>query len=1129
MLQPVLLVGVGGSGGKTLRVMRQTLLRKIKQVGWTGDGLPEAWQMLWIDSISVQSADGFSAPLLDGEDYCGLVPPGVTYQALRGSLTTSIQPSERMSATAGWVPESLAINIDKWAFMRTQSRAMGRVIAAAKLARIKTALSRQHAKLVGPTVEAQLADLSGKFGQQSGGMKPPIAFIVSSLAGRTGSGMFLDVVEALRSVDPVYNHPGGIVTILYTPDVFTSVNQTKGVPPNTLGALAEVLTGVWAEGLSEASDGLYRGQGLTVRAESGFGSKCNFLVGASTAHVSVGSQEDVYRAVGESLSALVVDDRIREYFTCFFLKNVMLQSGYADRVSDRSGLRDPQNPAQSMPFSALGMGRVNLGADRFRQYVSSVVGRDITEALLWPEYAVKDPAQPKTDEELIDEQVALAWESFRKSSGLDERNPANQVVDALVDPGAQAQRLSLWAHSGEATALQGAHAMGMQAQDWCQRFMGYYSNFLPSVRAEEEAERYALAQAWAGSIQGRIEELLAQSSLRYGFRVTIKLLELLIAEVTYSCDELKGEAVALRTGGQQIESKIMQALNVGRNVLPVNDAAITSVGQMMQRGAEIEVSADRHELAARLLDDVRTGLLLPLLQGVQGGYAYLTESVNGSQMLDGRKNPWPIQPRYGEKVPSWLYPGGTERVLIQHGDYESILVTQTCNSLQDEHEHEREAWRQVLRTRVALGQALGSCEVLGVPILRRRSAWTPRDMHASATDSAGQQASIEFPKSFEDFAGLVDGWLADVRLSADLGRFMTQGLRAYVDSGTPQQQVDRQGDFIGALTAVLNVAAPLVRVKPSVVAELHPNLSPDGRNVLISTIPFTAGHPLHGPILEVFRNGGLLTPWNERLSDSWFATAKVDDISVFTMSGEPMLPMVFDNLMIPIAEAWAQVSPNRDQRYSFWSLRRARPLIECIPVGPVQLQAMLRGWFVGRLLGQVTRAEERGLGWRVQVWNSDPPHNGLQPFPFPLLSDRPVPGTDLVAAVLQSLLIAMVDVHTKGNLSPLVPYHRLIELGENYDAYLGDWIHDGTLPPGAPTPDPQLAGTADGPAEGRKDVIRGALLGARAGYEELFDQTTRDNNPFAAPLSWELRDQILAAIDSLTEATNAVTGQDSSL
>jgi hypothetical protein len=375
----------------------------------------------------------------------------------------------------------------------------------------------------------------------------------------------------------------------------------------------------------------------------------------------------------------------------------------------------------------------------------------------------------------------------------------------------------------------------------------------------------------------------------------------------------------------------------------------------------------------------------------------------------------------------------------------------------------------------------------------------------------------------------VDSWLADARLSADLGRFMTQGLRAYVESGTPQEQVARQGDFIAALTAAVNVAAPFARVKPSVVAELHPNLSADGRDVLVSTIPFTAGHPLHAPILEVFRNGRLLTPKNQQQSDSWFATAKVDDISVFTMSGEAMLPMAFDNLMAPIAQAWAQASPNKDQRYSFWSLRRARPLIECIPAGPAQLEAMVRGWFVGRLLGQVTRAEERGMGWRVHAWNPDPPYNGPQPFPFPLLSDRPVVGLDLIAAVLQSLLIAMVDVHTKGNLSPLVPYHRLIELGENYDTNLGDWILDGSLPPGAPTPDPKVAGAVDGPAEDRREAIRTALLASRSEYVGLFDQTKRDNDPFTVPLSWELRDQILAAIDSLTAATNAITSQDSSL
>ncbi len=939
--------------------------------------------------------------------------------------------------------------------------------------------------------------------------------------------MFMDVEEALRSVDSVYEKPGRILTILYTPDVFSTVSQTKQVPANTLGALSEVLTGMWADGLSDASSLLYTSQGLMAPADHGFGSKCNFLVGASNANVKLGSQEDVYLAVGESLSALVADDRIQENLVAFTLTNVFLNSGSAGTVLDCSGLRDTQNTAQSMPFSALGMGRVNLGTDRFGQYVAAVVGRDIAETLLWPEYAVKDAAQPKTAVDLIDEQVALAWESFRHSSGLDERNPANQVVDALVDPAAQAQRLSAWAQKGVAAASQGVDGKGMPAAQWQQRLLGYYINFLPSLRAEEEAERYAIAQGWAGSIQERLERLVAETVLRYGFQVTIRLMELLSAEATYSSSELKGDAVVLRTNAQQVESRIMQALNVGRAKLDASDPAIPSVGQLMLKGAEIEVAADRHELAARLIDDVRAGLLLPMLQGVQAGYANITDSVNRAQMLDGRKNPWPVQPRYGESAPSWLIPGGTERVLIEHGDFESILEMQACNSLRDQHE--REVWRQVLRTRVALGQALGSGEALGVPILRRKGAWTPRDIRASVTGVTGQQAGIEFPKSFEDFAVQVDAWLADARLSADLGKFMTQGLRAYVESGTPQQQVDRQNAFIAALTAAVNVAAPFARLKQSVVAELHPNINPDDKAVLVSTIPFTAGHPLHEAILNVFRNGKLLTPKNEQQSDSWFATAKVDDISVFTMSGEAMLPMAFDNLMTPIAEAWAQASQNKDQRYSFWSLRRARPMIECIPAGPAQLQAMLRGWFVGRLLGQVTRLEERGMGWRVQVWNPDPPYNGPQPFPFPLLSSQAVSGIDLVAAVLQSLPIAMVDVHTKGNLTPLVPYHRLIELGENYGTYLDDWIEDATLPSGSPTPDPRVAGPADGPSDGRRQAIQVALEASRADYESVFKQTERANNPFATPLSWELRSQILAALDSLMATTVASVGKDTSL
>ena len=49
MLQPFLLVGVGGSGGKTLRAVKHALELRLQQEDWE-EGWPKAWQLLHIDT-----------------------------------------------------------------------------------------------------------------------------------------------------------------------------------------------------------------------------------------------------------------------------------------------------------------------------------------------------------------------------------------------------------------------------------------------------------------------------------------------------------------------------------------------------------------------------------------------------------------------------------------------------------------------------------------------------------------------------------------------------------------------------------------------------------------------------------------------------------------------------------------------------------------------------------------------------------------------------------------------------------------------------------------------------------------------------------------------------------------------
>ena len=49
MLRPLLVIGIGGSGGKTIRSMKQALERRLLSVRYN-DGIPAAWQFLQIDT-----------------------------------------------------------------------------------------------------------------------------------------------------------------------------------------------------------------------------------------------------------------------------------------------------------------------------------------------------------------------------------------------------------------------------------------------------------------------------------------------------------------------------------------------------------------------------------------------------------------------------------------------------------------------------------------------------------------------------------------------------------------------------------------------------------------------------------------------------------------------------------------------------------------------------------------------------------------------------------------------------------------------------------------------------------------------------------------------------------------------
>ena len=85
MLRPLLLIGLGGSGGKTLRAIQQALQQNLESSGHSG-GIPEAWQFLQIDTTYIQGDLGFSAPMLSAAEFYSIVPMGIHRDELLSAI-----------------------------------------------------------------------------------------------------------------------------------------------------------------------------------------------------------------------------------------------------------------------------------------------------------------------------------------------------------------------------------------------------------------------------------------------------------------------------------------------------------------------------------------------------------------------------------------------------------------------------------------------------------------------------------------------------------------------------------------------------------------------------------------------------------------------------------------------------------------------------------------------------------------------------------------------------------------------------------------------------------------------------------------------------------------------------------
>ena len=406
-IRPMVLIGCGGSGGKTLRIAHDAIMRRLRGKGWTGE-MPDSWQFLWIDVPINQEGGHEFGSQLDPTSYVGLVKPATVYRTGIDAAVMKIRNTDPADLV-GWRPDPAAvkISIEDGA---GQFRSIGRMISVRQGVAIAERVKATYDRTALGTSISQLEAVGTLLGAQVS--QRPKVFLVSSLAGGSGAGTFLDVADivAIHS-----NSPESVTGILYTADVFKGIENANGVEGNSLASLAELLAGYWSE--EPRSMSLFASQGLPSKQITRGGMSYPFLVGSTNANgVSLSNQVEVYRSTGELLALITVSGEVQEQVVQFMSGNWQAS---AIGNSDRLGI---QGPLEMAPTSALGYARLGLGRDRFKQYSIRRLARSAIEFLSSGYLAMNHYTDgPMTPSEALRDIVEHNKLVFLDSCALNER------------------------------------------------------------------------------------------------------------------------------------------------------------------------------------------------------------------------------------------------------------------------------------------------------------------------------------------------------------------------------------------------------------------------------------------------------------------------------------------------------------------------------------------------------------------------------------------------------------------------------------------------------------------------------------------------------------------------------------
>ena len=977
-MQPVLMIGCGGSGTKAVRHVRAAVKRRLQEIGWE-DELPACWQFIGIDTPNTQEASS-EIPVLPPEDYLSIGARHKSYPALFRALDATWAQNRTKDAglLSGWMPDpsKASFPLSKGA---GQTRAIGRVVALDAFSRqVSDSLRTAFADLRGS--RADLDKVTRALGYEVSGdsersHQDPLVVVCTSIGGGTGAGISLDVVDALRAIDADGSHP---VLVLFANDIF-DLDTKDALAANSLAFLSEMMAAYWSV------DGQIKSPMSVVQSSQnpGSGPHSVFLLSKEQhGGASFGSTAEIYLAAGEVLSTWVTSEIVQEQIVNFLVANWQNNASI-----NYGGYPFGQNTQQSV-VSSFGVAKVSIGRDRFARWAEHKLAKAAMESLVQGHLRHRSHRETHlTDEDWIIELGQKYASAVYAASGItdsDERQGLASIESFYVPPESI------------------AHQQAAARQDLLSAVPS--SGAMPAASMHEHLRNRAkrLLAALMGATDVETERLwrnqVAQDTCRAVSEIAaVTSLSVAQAAVDAARGEGRRTLAHLREKAGKSDREYHRLVEAGLDALRQASGNLDSSSEALQQAVDHIASGlswawheKRLKAAAEMLDLADGEILAELDTCLKGLATEVSRSLAEDEVAE-----WPQAGDLGVSVK--YHPSAVEFPIEDHRGWAGRLQA-LCQEAAEPNIPYGDLPIDPVRYRLVAGY---KDDIMPMLRLRANASWTP-----------GISAPIEGHGHTEIWIERFHQW--SDKPGSTYRRFVTEGLRDYLapnDPHTGQRRIDhaeRNAQFRNCLLSAKERSKPMMRLSQELYHATHERM-PEER-FFRQMFPFSDGHPAAAIVNDVLGDDG----WRSSLLD-------LSSVMLTSYFEFPVHPVVVSSLTEPIAAALASYPDPEKRSYSFWQWRRARRLDAFIPLPRVLLERMVRGFAIARMCGLITAHTEQA----VEI--IDPDSWESHSFPWPLLT-RASSRADILALLLESFSLCFGKVNMEG-LEAFAAYRALHEYG----------------------------------------------------------------------------------------------------